>query len=133
MLAQLTSWMALGIIADKTATSTRVPHNTYTCRQSPMVQHKVLLVDYGKLASALFGNLIAIATENMHLTVKLSHWQWHPQDIAPPGDGLAAPTSTLARLMTWHRHGTWQAVRSLKISRLKCALGAVQTGGAKGL
>ena len=33
------------------------------------------------------------------------------QDIAPPGDGLAAPTSTLARLMTWHRHGVWQAVR----------------------
>ncbi|KAK9866041.1 hypothetical protein WJX84_002894 [Apatococcus fuscideae] len=34
------------------------------------------------------------------------------RDIAPPGDGLAAPTSTLARLMTWHRHGTWQAAEA---------------------
>lgn len=34
------------------------------------------------------------------------------QGIAPPGDGLAAPTSTLARLMNWHQRGIWQAVCS---------------------
>ncbi|KAK9851868.1 hypothetical protein WJX84_010620 [Apatococcus fuscideae] len=34
------------------------------------------------------------------------------REIAPPGDGLAAPTSTLARLMNWHQGGIWQAAEA---------------------
>ena len=66
-----------------------------------------------KLAEANLGtHMIApMAPAALSLPVKMMAYTFFAQEIAPPGDGLAAPTSTLARLMNWHQRGIWQEVR----------------------